>query len=359
MLMALGEGGIPQRLGPTTLEWLGPVDFGLLANDEGFCAHYKSFPGREEKASLGVRFTWSPSAKLRARLRFIGLEADGRATELAARTAPLATTVHDIFLTEKRMVAVMGPSAIPPRPWRWMCGLEAMGRSMQWRPEVGTQIYALDFAKRRLSHTRAEAMVPLHTVNAWDEGDDTILDLCDGVDPEASNLWFEVMEGRLRPPCLPTIRRFRLDAGGALSPMPHPEVALEFPVVDPRWVGSRHSTVFGVTWEADQHLFGTPARLDLDPPRLQRAPMAPDTWAGECLPIAKGGEGRPEGDVWLACEVNSAVDDTCEVQILAGADLAAGPVARMPLPQHQRFRLHGVVVDNAALPPTGDKISTK
>jgi carotenoid cleavage dioxygenase-like enzyme len=67
--------------------------------------------------------------------------------------------------------------------------------------------------------------------------------------------------------------------------------------------------------------------------------------------VAREG-GTAEDDGWLLTFVHDLGTGTAEFVVLDAADLARGPVARVPLPQRVPFGFHGSWVSDRAVPPT-------
>jgi carotenoid cleavage dioxygenase len=71
--------------------------------------------------------------------------------------------------------------------------------------------------------------------------------------------------------------------------------------------------------------------------------------AGEPVPVTKAGA-TSDDDVWLLTLVLDAQARRSEVWVLDGADVAAPPVAVVPLPHVVPFGFHGNWVRASALP---------
>ena len=90
---------------------------------------------------------------------------------------------------------------------------------------------------------------------------------------------------------------------------------------------------------------GSPVRVG-DDGGVDIAPLGPEEFSGEPVPIPKAGAAS-ETDSWLLAVVLDASDRSeprSELRVFDGADLQAPPVARVPLPNVMPFDFHGAFV---------------
>ena len=354
-LFALGEGGAPERIDPHTLASLGTDRMNALGPSDTFSAHPKVDPKTGVVWNFGISYEFGLTG-MRAKLRLYRCDPDGSVKTHHESMLPFAGAMHDFCLTKTKAILVLAPSTFPKMPMDWIMGKNSLGRIMQWRPELGTRIAVVDLKTGDTQWHKTDPMVIQHTVNAWDEGDDVVFDVCDADDPKRWLMWYDVMDGDVHPRRLPRLRRFRLNPGRGVEALYHTIAEMEFPAVDPRYLTRAHRKVFGVKWDEREPFFGTPYRVDVKTGQMQHAKLLPGEYAGEPLLVNKRGDRRAEGDVWVLSVVMCTQEteregDTLpagrsELQIFDGSHLERGPVSCTVLPQVVPYGFHGAAIDN-------------
>lgn len=335
-LYALCEGGRPWRLDPRDLSTLGEETLGgLLPTPRStFTAHPKRDPVSGELWGFGVASGRVPTLHL---YRWPGA---GPAVEVARVALPMPAMIHDFGLTPTVAVVVATPMVTPDLPLGLMFGQSSYAENLRYEPQRGTHVGLVDRASGAVVWCPTAPFLGFHVVNAWDEGDDVVVDVCAYDSGDLLRVFYEVMAGPVReaPNTLIRLRvdrRTRAVAREVLYAGP-----FELPrVVDDR-VGRAHRRVFGLTWGGSRILLGRPAMFDLDSRRLTAAPTPDHAWAGELVPVPMAGA-TGEGDVWLLTVVLDAAAGVSELHVLDGRDLAAGPVARARLPHVMPLGFHG------------------
>jgi all-trans-8'-apo-beta-carotenal 15,15'-oxygenase len=334
-LLALWEGGRPHRLDPVTLETVGEDDLGgLLAPGDPLSAHPHWDPVAGELWNFGVRYG------RRAILSVYRTRGDDVTERVTRLPLPIAAMVHDFALTPTKVVVIVIPLALPTVPVGMLTGNGTYGDSLRWRPEEGTRVGIIDRESGAVRWYRTDPFLMFHTVNAWDDGGDVVVDLC--AYPDASLMrWFkEVMRGTVTTRVVGHTERLRLGADGGVQHTRLPGSSIEFPRVATGVMCAEHRRIYAVGWGDDGYFPRSPAVLDLDTGRLETAPMRDGEFAGECVPVTKAGA-TSEADVWLLTLVLDGVTRRSEVRVLDGADLGAPPVAAVRLPHMVPAGFHG------------------
>lgn len=355
-LLALWEAGRPWRLDPHTLETLGEDDMGgALAPGRALSAHPKLDPATGELWNFGADYGPRPAVHL------YRTDASGVTACVARVPMPVPAMVHDFALTARAAVLVFAPLALDRIPLGLVAGARSFGDSLRFRPARGTAIAVVDRESGEVGWHHTDPFVFFHTANAWDEGDDVVLDLCTYPDDAVMRLFTEVMVGR----SLPVDGRLeRLQAGPrgvTRRPVLHggssaeDGAGLEFPRVSDAVATAAHRHVFGVTRRADADFLGTPVVVDTGRRRATLGPTAAHHFAGELVPVAKrdaleraGGMGAQDDAVWLLTLVLDAAARRSELWVLDGEELDAPPVARVLLPNVVPFGFHGNWVATSA-----------
>jgi all-trans-8'-apo-beta-carotenal 15,15'-oxygenase len=278
---------------------------------------------------------------------------------------PLPAMVHDFALTARAAVLVFAPLALDRVPLGLIAGVRSLGDSLRFRPARGTTIAVVDRTSGEVRWHHSDPFVFFHTANAWDEGDDVVLELCTYPDDAVMRLFTEVMVGRSLPVDgrlerlhigrTGVTRRPVLDAGASAEDC----AGLEFPRVSDTVATAAHRHVFGVTRRPDADFLGTPVVVDTVRRRATCAPTAAHHFAGELVPVPKGrglastgGTGASDDAVWLLTVVLDAAARRSELWVLDGEELDAPPVARVLLPHVMPFGFHGNWVPAAASAPS-------
>ncbi|HEX3605150.1 MAG TPA: carotenoid oxygenase family protein [Candidatus Dormibacteraeota bacterium] len=334
-LLALWEGDRPWRLDPVTLATIGEDDLGgVLAAGDPVSAHPHWDPISGELWNFGVRYG------RKAVLSVYRTRADGATERVTQLPLPIAAMVHDFAVTPTRVVVVVVPYALPTVPVGMLTGASSYGDSLRWRPQDGTRVAVIDRASGEVRWYRTEPFLMFHTVNAYDEGADVVVDLCAYPDTSLMRWFKEVMRGTVTTRVAGHTERLRLGAGGAVTTTRLPGGSIEFPRVATGAMCAEHRRIYAVAWSDDGYFPRNPAALDLDTGALEVAPMRDGEFAGECVPVSKAGA-TSESDVWLLTLVLDAVTRRSEVRVLDGGDLSAPPVAVVPLPHMVPAGFHG------------------
>ena len=340
-LLALWEAGRPHRIDPVTLATLGEDDLGVLRPGSTFSAHPKRHPAGDIW-NFGVRYTRRHSVDL------YRCAPDGPVARALTVELPFNAMVHDFALTERRAVLVVQPLLLPRVPVAMLAGARSYAESLRWEPRRGTHIAVIDLESGAIRWHRGEPFALFHTVNAWDDGDDVVLDVVAYEDGTVVvTTLVEVMTGRMGRPIASRAERITVSPRETcFRRRPLAAAALEFPRVSPPNESRPHRRVYCVTTRGPGDFLGVPACLDTETGAVERARMAAHEYAGECVPVAKA-QARSEADVWLLTLVLDAAAGRTELRVLDGADLASGAVAVVRLPHAVPFGFHGNWLDDA------------
>ena len=335
-LLALWEAGRPWRVDPVTLETIGEDDMsGTLGPRSAVSAHPKLDRATGEMWNFGVDY--GP----RVFISLYGTTTEGHTTRVLRRPLPFGAMVHDFALTPTRAVFVIAPIAMPRMPLGLLTGRRSFGESLRWQPDKGTLLITYDRRSGEVREYEAEPFMMFHTVNAFDDGDDVVVDLCAFEDASIMRLFTEVMVGHsYRLPAPPRPTRLTLRADGSVSRSLLSDTILEFPRVAGRSLCQDYGRIYGVGQAEDDDFLSKPVAVDPESGKTWSAPMRPGQYAGEVVPVTKTGATSDE-EVWLLTLVLDAPAGRSELWILDGEGIEAGPVARIPLPHVVPFGFHG------------------
>jgi all-trans-8'-apo-beta-carotenal 15,15'-oxygenase len=334
-LLALWEAGRPWRVDPETLETIGEDDLGgALGPHDAISAHPKLDRATGEMWNFGVDYGPKVTVSL------YRTKPDGATDRVTKFPLSFGAMIHDFALTASTAVFVVHPIGLPRIPVALMTGRKSFGESLRWQPQRGTTVLTVDRVTGERRTYETGPLLTFHTANAWDEDDDVVVDLCASDDASVMKFFVEVMAGRDFMPSQPTLQRLRLSPDGRLERRQLSDTPMEFPRVAGRALCAPHTRVYGATVNQSAGFLGAPAAIDPDTGESSVMTLGAHQIAGEPVPVSKPGATN-DTDVWLLTLVLDAKAGHTEVWVLDGADVAAPPVAVVPLPHIVPFGFHG------------------
>ena len=328
--LALTETPLPVAFDPRTLQTLGvrgepPADFST--------AHPHHDPARGELVGHGIRVGARSSYVLYAQRD----PADRRVVARFPVRRPAYQ--HSFGLTPRHAVIFEGPFVV--NPLSLALADRPFIENFRWQPEQGTRFWVVDRERGGVAGPwTSEPFFCFHTVNAFEDGDDLVLDLCaydDASIVQALGL------GRLRagePVPTPDLRRFRLPlrAPGPIRGEALSDAHIELPRIDYRRRNGRpYRTVFAID-AVNAPLFGGGiVKLDVETGDADRW-HEPGAYAGEPVYVPRPSAEREDDGVLLSV-VLEPERGASSLLVLDAADLSE--VARARVPHHIPFGFHG------------------
>jgi all-trans-8'-apo-beta-carotenal 15,15'-oxygenase len=171
-LLAFGEQALPWELDPDTLETVGPYTFGGALNEMSpFAAHPKFDSKTGEMFNFGTFFSG-----VQPKLCLYCFDQTGKLRRRANYPMKYPSSIHDFGLSESYLVFYISP---------YLLDIDSLTHenrslmdSMQWRPELGSQLQIFSREKAELV-----ASVPLpgryclHLINCFEEDRRLIVDV--------------------------------------------------------------------------------------------------------------------------------------------------------------------------------------
>lgn len=199
----------------------------------------------------------------------------------------------------------------------------------------------------------AGATYVLHFSNVFEDGEELVLDGYAQADPmprpqperhgEYAWLMRQIDLASLRP----TLRRWRMNlATGACREEDLSPTITEFPTINPRFAGLRNRHVWSMTAPEGWFMFDGILHTDLETGAERVFKYDAGVYASE---VAVAPRGESEDDAWIVTYVMDTVRDLSECHIFAARDVAAGPVARLRLPERIASGTHATWASGAAL----------
>jgi len=314
-------GGLPVEL-TYTLESVGRSDLsGTLKH--GFTAHPKIDPTTGELHAVA----YQPGLEA---IRYIVVDPAGRARAVADVPAPYCPMIHDTAFTARFAIILDLPvrfdMALVGRggfPFRW---------DDQMTPRIGLLPRSGDL--EGLKWIEAPSCYVFHVMNAYDDGDQVVMDVVRHPRMFASEMRGP-SEGR------PTLVRWRIDPSRAcLSETPLDDRSLEFQRFNDARAGQAYR--FGYSAGANDTLqgFGAVYKHDLVSGLNQTHEHGPGRYTLEPVFVARP-DAKAEDDGWVLTYVYDENRGASDVVIIDAQDFEGPPVATVELPVRVPYGFHG------------------
>jgi carotenoid cleavage dioxygenase len=322
-LYAIVEAGqVPIEL-DYTLESVARSDFGGTL-EGGFTAHPKRDPLTGELVALAYQ-TGRPT------VRYVVVDAAGRARTRADIPAPHQPMVHDVGFTRNFIIVMDLPVTLQPQrlpghtfPYFW---------NDEQTPRVGLLPRSGDLSG--LVWIEAPACYVFHIVNAYEaEAGEVVADVVrhpriHAFDRHGPN------EGR------PVLMRWTLDrTRGRLTERLLDDHGGEFPRIDDRRGGQDYRYGYTAHWWGDKVSSGPLYKHDVHTGRTEVHDFGPSYASMEPVFVPRRG-GHAEDDGYVLAYGYDAERNTSDVVILSAQDFAGPPLAVVDLPVRVPFGFHG------------------
>jgi carotenoid cleavage dioxygenase-like enzyme len=322
-VVAIVEGGeLPIEL-DYNLDSVARSNFGGTLQG-GFTAH----PKRDPLTGEVVAMTYEPG---RPTLRYVAVDAAGRAATRADIPAPHRPMVHDVGFTRNFVIALDLPVTFQPErvpghsfPYFW---------NDEQAPRIGLLPRNGDLAK--LVWFEAPSCYVFHIVNAYEADDGRVV--VDVIrhprthdrDRQGPN------EGT------PVLARWTLNrARGRLTESLLDDHGGEFPRFDDRLGGQDYRYAYSTHWWGDKLSSGPLYKHDVRTGGTEVHDFGPGYACMEPVFVPrKGATGEDDG--YLMAYVHNAHRNASDIVVLSAGDFAATPLAVVELPVRVPFGFHG------------------
>jgi beta,beta-carotene 9',10'-dioxygenase len=328
--LALTETPLPVEFDPDTLETLGVAKWHRRIPGLSTTAH----PHGDRGMLINYALRYGP----RSSYRIYTQEPGGAPRVLSRIRTRKPAYVHSFGLTERYVVFV--EFSLVVNPYKLVAG-RTFAESLDWEPERGSTFTLVDRARGRVAaRHQGPPFFCFHHINAYEEGDEVVVDLCSYDDATiVEALYIDRMRSRnggaSPPPALP--RRFRLGPHG-LKDEVLVEVPFELPRIDygPR-NGRPYRYVYGASASAPGQFLDVAVKLDVEERSFE-------LWREEgCHPsepvFVRDPDGDREDDGVALSVVLDARAGNSFLLVLDAASWTE--LARAEVPQHVPFGFHG------------------
>jgi len=330
-LLALWEGGHPWRLDPDTLETIGEEDFGgTLKRAYAFSAH--------PLFNFGVQY--GP----RTRIRTYRIDRSGRLHHLQPVTLPYPVLNHDFALTAKHMVFVINPLIL--RLTRFLTGFSSYDQALRWDPSRATRIILVprDGGKPRVAE--CDPFFHFHFANAFEDGSDTVIDLCRYEDFAIGELLRD-FKGKSEISAHSSLSRLRVTPSGGVQQSELCPFQAEFPQLDTTRTGERNRYTYLAARPSGPGYPTAIVKVDNDSGRSSSFDLGVGFGVGEPIFVPRPGR-REEDDGWLLSLVYDGASHRSRLYVLDARDVQGEPLAVAHLPHHVPYGFHGTFTARVA-----------
>jgi carotenoid cleavage dioxygenase-like enzyme len=289
---------------------------------------------RQSKGMINYAAALGP----RNEYRFFHLAPDAAAPEvIARRRVGEPAYMHSFGLSERWVVLAEFPYVV--NPLRLAFSGRPYIENYRWKPELGTRFTLLD---RRTGEAQGpfqtDACFGFHHVNAYEEGDEVVVDICAFEDPQiVEDFYLERLRAG-KPVARPELRRFRINpATGAVITERFPEAEIELPRIN---YGRCNERPYRYVWGVGLGASGWLERIvKVDVSTHDTADWSePGCFAGEPVVVARP-DGEAEDDGVLLSVVLDAERGNSFLVVLDAGSLEE--LARAEAPHHIPFGFHG------------------
>lgn len=332
------------QLDPVTLEQRGPVTWnGRFPADVGVSAHTKV----DERTGELLFFNYGKDAPF---MHYGVVDREGELSHYVPVPLPGPRLPHDMAFSENFVIVNDFPLFWDPAL------LEKNVHRGRYYPELPSRFGVLPRRGRAedIQWFEAAPTYVLHFVNAWEEGDEIVLD---GYHQE------EPMQRRRdgEPAFMPFLRsldmnelktrlhRWRFDRKTGKTKEERLDDAIsEFPSMRADAAGKKHRFVHAMTGEPGWFLFNGLVRHDMSTGAKQTYRFPAGVFASES-PMAPRPGSRAEDDGWVVTFVSDMNTDTSECQVFDAAAIDRGPICRLRLPERISSGTHACWIPGSSL----------
>lgn len=310
--LALAETPVQVEFDPQTLKTVGVDSWDTSTFGRMTTVHPHVDGDRGEAVNLVVRY----GASSRYVFRQVDL-ADGGAldgTDLATRRVAKPSYIHSFGMSGRYLVLAEFPLVV--NPISLLLWLRPYIENFRWEPRRGARFHLFDRETGAHVRTlRAPAFFAFHHVNAYDDGDDVVVDLVGYDDADIIGAFYlhrlEEPDARIPPG---TLRRFRLPVRGGDGTVTGEELSptgIELPSLDYDRMNTRPDQryVYGVGLSGERGFYDRLVKIDTGAAdgsgRSTKIWSEPGCYPGEGVFAGRPGREREDDGVVLSVVLDS------------------------------------------------------
>ncbi|MBN9430762.1 MAG: carotenoid oxygenase family protein [Burkholderiales bacterium] len=341
LLATMSQCSEPYRLDPRTLQTIGvEPEWATQVEPWGVCSHFKVDNATGEM--MFFNFGEQPPY-----MHYGVIDRDNRLVHYEPIELPGARWPHDMGITPRYTILHDLPMFFDP-------ALLAKGQHrLRFYRDMPSRFAVLPRhgSNADVRWFEATPCYILHLSNCFEDGDEVVMDGCISLDPIA-NVSHLPKEGYARMTAMLDKHntrtrmyrwRFNLKTGQTQESFLDDEVT-EFPMIANAYVGRPYRYSFNTLFTPGQWLFSGIKKYDLHSGNTERFEYGPGRHGSETQ-IALRPNARSDDDGYLLTYVSDMQRDVSECLIFDAAAIAAGPVARIELPQRISVGTHACWVE--------------
>lgn len=323
-ILALEEGAFPYEV-TGDLETVGPHDYGGKLTT-AMTAHPKICPETGELVFFAYR-------QLPPYLVYHRADAQGNLVQSTEISVGGPTMMHDFQITRNHTIFMDLPVVFDLQlaiqgvmPFHWSDDYPARIGILP-REGVDADVRWFD----------VDPCYVFHTMNAWDEDDRVIFDVC-----RISEVWRN--PGEMAGDGVQTLHRFTFDlAGGTTKEETLDDRGMDFPRIADARVGLANRYGYTLQFGAgpDGPGFAGHLQFDLASGRSKLHDYGPGCNPGEPVFVPAPGADPDSDEGWVMSYVHSDTSGRTELVIVDATRFDQAPVARVKLPQRVPYGFHG------------------
>jgi beta,beta-carotene 9',10'-dioxygenase len=332
-VVAYTETRMPIRFDPDTLNTLGGYGYderikGLVSTAHPHLDHTR-----------GRHYTYVLEFGRRSKYRLFGIDQrTGREAVVTTLTAERPAYMHSFGMTERYLVLAEFPLVV--NPLRLKFSGKPFIRNYQWEPARGVRFHVVEKETGQVTRTaRSRAVFAFHHVNAFEEGDEVVVDIVAFPDSSVlDQLYLERLRSVEPVTATGKLTRFRIGSRGDIPEERLSETSIELPRVNyRRRAGRRYRYVYGAGNKVQGNFIDNLVKLDLEH-------NATSSWYQEgCYPGEPVFVARPEAadedDGVILSVVLDAKKNASFLLILDASSFRE--LARAEVSHHIPFGFHG------------------
>jgi carotenoid cleavage dioxygenase-like enzyme len=332
--------GLPYKLDGRTLETLGTEDFGGRFK-RTMSAHCKA----DEHTGELIYFDYS------TQIPFLTYNVVSKGGDLVLHEEidlPGPRLPHDMAITENYSILMDLPLFWDPEL------LQRQAHKVTYYPELPSRFGIIPRLGKAetIRWFQASPCYIYHVVNAWEEGDEIIMDACRVLEaapkPEAPKDDNSRMLSFLKLAARMHRWRFNLKSG-ATREEPLDDANTEFPTINRRVLGRKSRFAYNVNLTYTPALaFDGLTKYDLQKGTSERYDFGAGRFGSEA-PFAPRVGSRCEDDGYVVTFVTDANSGRSEVLVLGAQDFGSNPIARIEIPQRVPLGFHALWIPGEKL----------
>jgi len=331
--------GEAYKVDPLTLETLGTEDWSG-ANQGCVSAHAKV----DERTGEFLFFDYGPTAPY---MWYGVVSPDGVMKHYTPIPLPGARMPHDMWITENYTILMDLPLYADPE-------VQSEGRhKLIFNRDIPSRFAVIPRfgGAEDIRWFEAEPCYAYHTINAWEEGDELVLDFCRTRRPQPPSR-------PINGPLQSVLEYLRLDAQyyryrfnlttGKTTEGPIDDLNTEFPVINTALLGQKSRYAYNISIENDYTLlFDGLVKYDNETGGSTQYKFGDGRWGSEA-PFAPRPGGKAEDDGYLVSFVYDNHTDRSEAVVLDASGM--DEVCRVVIPQRVPHGYHACWVPEEQLP---------